>query len=268
METIHSLAPGNFWQQQHGHSPLEEAGADHPVIRWLSDHIPLGKGDCIEIGCFQGHFLPFFGRLGYRLHGIDVIPRVHEMPAWLKAHGFVVGDFWQQDFFSFQPPRKYDIVCSFGFFEHFIEWETVVARHLEWVAPEGLLVIMCPNFAGAWQKHFHRLFDKQNLLHHHLPAMDPCQWRALVEKAGLTTLFCGHFGRFDFRVAYQQRSFFAKLMVHGMVDIFVPLLRRLPWPEGKKLYAPCCGLIAKKGEPQPEKSLDLNALSRSSPPGI
>jgi hypothetical protein len=138
------------------------------------------------------------------------------------------------------------IVCSFGFIEHFIEWEVVVTRHLELVAPEGLLIIMSPNFAGAWQKHFHRLFDKQNFLRYYLPAMEPFKWRAIAEKAGFTTNFCGYFGRFDFGAAYQQHSFFAKLMVHGMVDILVPLLRRLPWPEGQQLYTPCCVFIAQK----------------------
>jgi len=246
MEQSRVLASIDFWQKNYGNSPLMEAKADHPVIRWLIDHVAPGSGDCIEIGCFQGHFLPFFGHLGYRLHGIDVIPQVLEMPAWLHERGLAVGDFWQQDFFSGKPQRQYEIVCSFGFIEHFSDWEDVVARHLEWVAPGGLLVIMTPNFAGSWQRHFHRLFDKENFLRHYLPAMDPFKWREIIEKTGFSIKFCGYFGRFDFGAAFQQRSFAAKLMVHGMVDILVPLLRRLPWPEGRKLYAPCCGLIAQK----------------------
>jgi SAM-dependent methyltransferase len=246
MDRSRALATVDFWQQNYGDSPLREAKADHPIIRWLGDHIQPGSGDCIEIGCYQGHFLPFFGRLGYRLHGVDVIARVREMPGWLRERGLAAGDFWQQDFFFFKPPRQYDIVCSFGFIEHFTAWEDVVARHLEWVAPGGSLVIMSPNFAGAWQRHFHRLFDRENFLRHHLPAMDPGRWREIAEKAGFSTKFCGYFGRFDFTAAYQRRSFAAKLMVHGIVDIAAPLLRRLPWPEGRKLFAPCCGLIAQK----------------------
>ena len=248
MEQPRILAPIDFWQQTYGIFPLQEAPANDPVIRWLAEHIPAGQGDCIEIGCYPGHFQPFFGNLGYRLHGIDVIPRVMEMPAWLRDRGLAVGDFWQQNFFAFKPQRQFEIVCSFGFIEHFSAWEDVIARHLDLVAPGGWLVIMSPNFSGALQKHFHRLLDTDNFRRHYLPAMEPQHWRALAEKQGFLTVFCGYFGRFDMWAAYQRRSFPAKLMVHGIIDILVPLLRRLPWPEGRKLYAPCCGLIAKKKE--------------------
>jgi SAM-dependent methyltransferase len=229
MEQSRVLASIDFWQQNYGNSPLLEANADHPVIRWLAEHI-----------------LPFFGHLGYRLHGLDVIPRVLEMPAWLHERGLAVGDFWQQDFFSGKPQRQYEIVCSFGFIEHFSNWEDGVARHLEWVAPGGLLIITSPNFNGVLQKYFHRLFDKINFQRHYLPAMDPFKWRTIVEKMGFSVEFCGYFGRFDMWAAYQKRSFPAKLLVHGIVDVLVPLLRRLPWPAGRKLYSPYCGMIAKK----------------------
>lgn len=241
-----SLAPIDFWQQRYGDSPLVEARADHPVIVWLKEHIPPGSGDCLEIGCYQGHFLPFFGRLGYRLHGIDVIQRVEAMPAWLREHGLAVGDFRQQDFFSFDPRRKYQIVCSFGFIEHFSDWQAVVARQFEWVAPGGWLIIMSPNFAGIVQKCFHRFLDNENFQRHHVPAMDPFQWREIVEARKAAIKSCGYFGRFDIWVAHQKRSFPAKLMVHGIIDILVPLLRLLPWPAGKKSYSPYCGMIAKK----------------------
>jgi 2-polyprenyl-3-methyl-5-hydroxy-6-metoxy-1,4-benzoquinol methylase len=246
MEQPSALAPIDFWQQNYGNAPLLEAAADHPVIRWLADHVSPGSGDCIEIGCFPGHFLPFFGHLGYRLHGIDVIGRVLDIPAWLLERGLASGDFLQEDFFTFKPQQQYDIVCSFGFIEHFTAWEDVVARQIALVAPGGLLIIMSPNFTGAIQKYFHRLLDKENFCRHYLPAMDPHQWRKLSEKQGLTTVFCGYFGCFDMWAAYQKRGLPAKLIVHGITDILVPLLRRWPWPEGRKLYAPCCGLIAKK----------------------
>lgn len=240
------LASSDFWRNKYGDLPLEEARADHPVIRWLSEHLATGSGDCLEIGCFQGHYLPFFGRLGYRLNGIDIIPRVLEIPGWLQQRGFSCGEFQQQDFFSFKPYRHYDVVCSFGFIEHFTSWEDIVARHLELVAPGGMAIIMSPNFAGCAQKYFHCLLDKENFLRHYLPAMDPQKWRIIAEKKGFSTIFCGYFGRFDMWAASQKRNFLAKLMVHGILDILVPILRHLPWPEGRKSYAPCCGMIVKK----------------------
>ncbi len=240
------LASSDFWRQKYGNFPLEEAGAEHPVIHWLSKHISTGNGDCLEIGCFQGHYLPFFGRLGYRLNGIDIIPRVLEIPGWLHKLGFTCGEFRQQDFFSFIPPRQYELVCSFGFIEHFTAWEDIFVRHLDMVAPGGTVIIMCPNFSGFWQKHFHRLLDDENYRRHYLPAMDPQKWRAITERMGFSIIFCGYFGRFYMWAASQKRSLPVKLMVHGVIDILVPLLRRLPWPEGRKSYAPCCGIIAKK----------------------
>ena len=199
----------------------------------------------MEIGCFPGHFLPFLGRLGYRLNGIDVVAGVLDLPSWLRERGLAVGDFWQRDFFSFTPRKQYDLVCSFGFIEHFTAWEDVLIRQMNWVAPGGVLVIMSPNFSGIWQKYFHRLLDKENFLRHYLPAMDPKKWSAVAEGKGFSTLFCGYFGRFDMWAASQKRSFPAKLMVHGIVDILVPMVRVLPL-KARKPYAPCCGIIAKK----------------------
>lgn len=246
MDLPGNLAPGDFWQKHYGDSHLQEAEAGHPVIRWLADHVPPAGGDCIEIGCFPGRFLPFFGRLGYRLNGIDVIKGVLDLPAWLRGRGLAAGDFCQQDFFTFKPQKRYEIVCSFGFIEHFMAWEDVLARQIDMVAPGGLLIVMCPNFAGTWQKYFHRLLDRENFRRHNLQAMDPQRWSVMAEKKRFSMIFSGYFGRFDMWAASQKRSLPAKLMVHGILDILVPMLRPLPLPEGRKSYAPCCGMIAKK----------------------
>ena len=50
------------------------------------------------------------------------------------------------------PPKKYDLVLSGGFAEHFDDHELVVRKHAEWAKPRGLVVIIVPNLT-----HIHRL---------------------------------------------------------------------------------------------------------------
>src|SRR5262245_46611715 len=83
-------------------------------------YLPRG-GECFEIGCYPGNFLIWLAQeFGYTVSGIDATPSVKDrMPQRLALHGIKTGEFQQADFLTFTPTRTYDVVCSFGFIEHF-----------------------------------------------------------------------------------------------------------------------------------------------------
>ncbi|MFZ4799530.1 MAG: class I SAM-dependent methyltransferase [Bacteroidia bacterium] len=74
------------------------------------------------------------------------------------------------DFFSFETVKKYDIVFSYGFIEHFENTEDVIRRHINLLSKNGSLLIVLPNFRGinGWVQF---LLDKENYLVHNLNSM-------------------------------------------------------------------------------------------------
>jgi len=90
----------------------------------------------------------------------------------------------ESDFFRFQGERKYDIVFSMGFIEHFENTKDVIDRHIRLLSENGSLLIILPNLRGLngciqW------LFDRKNLRSHHLKSMRLDVLKAILKESGL-----------------------------------------------------------------------------------
>jgi SAM-dependent methyltransferase len=153
------------------------------------------KLDLLDIGCFPGSFLYFFSKnLGYRVFGVDFLPQTANIPKWLMECG-VEAYVTVADFFNFNPGRGYDVVTSFGFVEHFPNWEEVFDRHLALLNPGGLLVIGMPNYRYG---HYclRRLLNPSFLDNHYLEVMDPRKWEGAAKVRELEVLYAGYHGTF------------------------------------------------------------------------
>jgi L-malate glycosyltransferase len=235
----------SYWDASYQRIKLVRAEKDDPVRQWVETFLPRSTGSCIEIGCFPGRYLSIFGELGYTLSGIDLTPRVlTDLPEWLRSQGFRTGNFIQRDFFETNLVERFDIVCSFGFIEHFVNYDSVIIRHMQLVKEGGYLVITCPNFSGWLQKALHRLLDKKNVDRHYLPAMNPDKWTDPVQRNGFNILRCGHFGGFDFWVDIQPRNRL-QLEVIRLIENNKKILRLL-LKKNAAAYSPYCGLIAQR----------------------
>ena len=238
-------ASQDYWNREYRCFDLHIAKRKDIIRRWIESHIaPAGSANrsCLEIGCYPGRFLAVFGELGYELFGIDFADEVAALPAWLKQRGYRVGSFWAQDFTCFETERKFDVVASFGFIEHFTEWEAVLAKHAALVADQGCLVIEAPNFTGAFQHWLHSNFDQLNYARHHIPAMDIDRWVKILQKCGFQIRYCGYFGRFRFWTEPQPRPLTQRSILAAL-RMLQPGLR-LVLPADHKAYAPFCGVIA------------------------
>ena len=238
-------ASQEYWNREYRSFNLHIAKKKDSVRRWIESHVaPAGSANrtCLEIGCHPGRFMAVFGELGYELFGIDFAADLATLPAWLKRCGYRVGRFWTQDFASFAPERKFDLVASFGFIEHFTNWEDILAKHAALVDDKGCLVIEAPNFTGAFQHWLHSNFDQLNYARHHPPAMDVERWAKILERCGFEITYCGYFGEFRFWTEPQPRTLKQRSILAAM-RMLQPALR-LALPPDRKAYAPFCGVIA------------------------
>lgn len=198
------LTDKSFWQS---HSEkLVAAGKHNETRKWLLKYIPEGNGDCFEIGCMPGTYLTVFGELGYRLNGLDYVDNVDtSLPIFLKGLGYHIGDFYKVDFLDFKPFKKYEIVCSFGFIEHFVDWKSIFLKHIEMVKEGGYLIITTPNFNSRLKLMFHKLFDRRALSGHNLEAVDISRWCDLAREKGFDIITAGYFGKYIFWVTHGEK---------------------------------------------------------------
>lgn len=160
-----------------------------------------GGGNAIEIGCGTGNYMIYINKeFGYRVDGLDYSDNMEYVRANLAYNGIHDAALFNADVFEFVPPKKYDLVLSGGFAEHFDDYELVVRKHAEWAKPRGLVVIIVPNLT-----HIHRLlcgwFAPDVLSVHRFPLMRRDVMRQTLEKAGLHVLHCEYHK--TFRPTYQ-----------------------------------------------------------------
>jgi len=193
------LTTADYWQAQWSRLPSV------PVFAFFDEvakHLPRQEGATFfEVGYAPGGILAqFCSSLGYEAHGIDYAADPPGIRSFLEARGVRVGQLYKGDFLTWPPPRRYDVVASFGFVEHFDDPAAVVDRQFGLVRGEGHVVVTMPNYArGQWL--LHRLFDPAMLEGHNLR----CMSRAFLVQAAIrnqaTLLFAdyvgGHFAFWD-----------------------------------------------------------------------
>ena len=238
-----NICSQDYWDASYATCDLNIA--NDAITRWLDGYLPATTGDAFEAGCYPGRYLAHLGKRGWRVSGVDMTPQTTErLPAWLSSIPVDTKVIVQADAIDYMRTTsdRYDLVCSFGFIEHFQIYEDVLSLHARIVAPGGMVVISAPNFRGAIQHLLHSWLDHENLARHHLPAMSPLTWRHILAASGLTTLWAGYFGNFDFWVDAQKRSIVQRIAVQAITTA----QSGLRWLPSNGLYSPYCGLVAMK----------------------
>jgi SAM-dependent methyltransferase len=217
--------------------------ANDSVTKWLNKHLSPEKGSAFEPGCYPGRYLAYLGKLGWTVSGMDLTPRMDDdFKDWLSKNEIRFDKIKKEDVLEYMRTsnEKYDLVCSFGFIEHFENFSEIIALHDKILRPGGQLIITTPHFRGAIQKFLHTWLDKQNLERHYLPSMNPVLWQKQLESLGYTVKWHGYFGNFDFWADKQKRNLLNKVSLKA-INILIPLFRWLP---NSKLYSPYCGIVA------------------------
>jgi hypothetical protein len=97
------------------------------------------------------------------------------------------------DFLTSEIRGNYDLVCSFGFIEHFENTKELIERHLKCLNKGGTLFITIPNFKGINGK-IQKSIDFENYKIHNIECMNIPFLRKISEELKLTNTRIGYFG--------------------------------------------------------------------------
>jgi cyclopropane fatty-acyl-phospholipid synthase-like methyltransferase len=126
----------------------------------------------LEVGAAPGKWMHLMAEDGFAVSGIEYSTEgMKILKENLKLLEVEPLDLIHGDFFSIEPRPIYDVVMSFGFIEHFEDAETVIARHKNWLKPNGLLIIGVPNFTGL-HGGIQKMLDKSVYYSHNTKIMN------------------------------------------------------------------------------------------------
>lgn len=187
-----NLADETFWAEDYlagvqlPARPDPAMAFERCLAAGLARDAPVSRGRrVIEFGCAPAKWLVFYAEhFEAQVSGIEYTERGTALSvANLEATG-VHGEIHHADVFEL-PPSEHDLVLSLGFIEHFTDLEAAFTRHVEFLAPGGLLVIGVPNYAGLLGV-VQRWTDPAHLALHNLAAMRPDLYSRLAAQHGLT----------------------------------------------------------------------------------
>ncbi len=200
--------------------------------------------NCIEIGCVPGRFLVYISKkFGYRVYGLDFAD-ISPVENLFKKENITNYKLYKKDFLKFKSKEKFDVVTSFGFIEHFDDYDTIFKKHINLMKKDGLFILEMPNF-NFGQYYLHKIFDKANLARHNLKIMNLNVLRDLCNKYGLDILNLDYYKTADFWIDNNDKHFiFAKIFANSLRVLFKVISYFVNYPN--EYLSPYIMLVARK----------------------
>jgi len=145
-----------------------------------------------EIGCAMSQNLLYFNDyFGYQINGFDYEEKSSiKTKKIYQAMGYNA-NIYHHDFFNINQIEQYDILSSFGVFEHFENLDEAIKITKRYLKDKGMILTVIPNMngiVGILQKKLnkkvydiHIPYTKYDILNAH-------------ENSGYKTLYCGYYG--------------------------------------------------------------------------
>lgn len=216
---------------------------------WLNRNICSDEIDTVfEIGCAPGGFLSYFHRtFGCNCVGLEYVPSAAEATVRNMQMQGIPSNIIVGDFFDYTPPeRRYPLVFSAGFIEHFDDLKSTVKRICE--ASERYVVTLVPNMFGINGLISRSLRQEVYDAHRKINTQ---MLQSLHEDAGLRTLFCDYIGgpKLIRLVKGYQLSKGIRLMANSPVVLFNALSRSvcrgLDWYPRSSLFCSSMAYVGK-----------------------
>ncbi|MDR3367162.1 MAG: class I SAM-dependent methyltransferase [Prevotellaceae bacterium] len=192
--TEKNLTDRKYWQEYWKSYEYEKIPAKVPFKKFLPKLD--GANSFIEIGGFPGVFAAYFYKRGCKeVSLLDFYIDKNMVGKFEKINGIPQGTISciESDFFKFETDKKYDIVFSYGFIEHFVDTRDVMQRHVNLISLKnikiggGKLLIILPNFRGL-NGLIQYVFDRKNFRAHNLSSMKLSTLRNIATDLGLKNI--------------------------------------------------------------------------------
>ncbi|MBT4652046.1 MAG: class I SAM-dependent methyltransferase [Candidatus Pacebacteria bacterium] len=176
----------------------------------------------LEIGGFPGYFAIYLKKhLGYEVSLLDYVVQRKTIHKLLKKNGLKKKDLivHEKDFFNFSTKKKYDVVFSSGFIEHFENYDEIIKKHWQLTNKGGVMLIILPNLLGL-NGHFQLMFDPDNLNIHNLSSMNIKSLKKIIKNLNPSKFEVRYYGGLSIWLEnLNQKSLFQKLLVYGVYAI-------------------------------------------------
>lgn len=205
------------------------------------DHQPKS---IIEIGAYPGRYIAYLAaKYGLAASALDYNSDILKFREAFAAMDVINYEIIQTDFLTNIPQKKWDIVISIGFIEHFGDYNKVLDKHLDYLAEGGAMIIMIPNkrFLRKW---YGKLVDKKNLEIHNLKCMKLSVFKEFASRNNLNIQYLNYEGGFPFNV-HQPLVFWQKIIYKLTRLIFINLNKVLKKHPSKWWSGTIIGIFVK-----------------------
>lgn len=118
-----------------------EPGAERKLASAF-DALELSPGESVlDIGCGWGGFMRYAARRGVRFTGITLSKHQLAHDRELIEREGLDAEVLYQDFFSYEPQRRFDGICMMGVIEDLSDYGRVFARLAPWLKPGGRIYL-------------------------------------------------------------------------------------------------------------------------------
>jgi len=158
--------------------------------------------NAFEVGCAPGKWLIYLSEnYNYSVDGCEYIEAASKRTienlemCGVSEFNIYTGDFLKMDF-----DKKYDVIISLGFIEHFDDADSVCKKHAHLLRDDGLLVIGIPKLTGLnyyIAKQIDKSLDNKLIPNHNLSIMNIEYFERIGHIINCKNLFVDTVGGFE-----------------------------------------------------------------------
>jgi SAM-dependent methyltransferase len=218
-----------YWQN------LNISSTDTTFFEKLITNFPK-NAKLIEIGGFPGNFAAFFiKKMKYDVTILDYFINtdiIHKIETINKLPKNSI-KYLNSDFLKIQLPPEYDIVCSFGFIEHFEDTALLIEKHIQILKKGGILLITIPNFLGL-NGIVQRIFHRENYEKHNTKCMKIKHLKRILNSFQLTDYKLDYFEKPGIWI---EREKVSNKNIQFLISILNVILGLIPFKRNR-FFAP------------------------------
>lgn len=240
-----------YWDNQH--KDFVPYQVERPDFAFIVDKIlPINPDfKCVEIGAYPGRYLCYLAKkFKYFPYAIEYSEHCNHISQLLEFNGISDYEVINKDFFEVKD-LQVDVVSSFGFIEHFTDYDKVIKAHFDLLKPGGYLVIGVPYWGGL--RNAIRMLvcteeKKESILSiHNTEIMRLDKLKNSIAKNPCKIVYSGYYGgtalHFNWKQPFVKPQMrFLVFIVNVFNKIFGKIL------PSSKFYSPSIIVVAQKNE--------------------